>query len=783
MKKVIFAILALCCLAPVLASCNKEEPEQPKATLKTPILTAKAEGETIKLQWNMVTNALSFQIESKLSTEAEFAPLATATNSPYIAQGLDFGKSYDFRIKAIGNNAESEWSKVATATLERYLDKPTASAIAGMSYIDVSWEAVNKAASYKVEHKTALDATFTTDYEGTGDELLSDGKYTFRITDLSGGITYDVRVAASAAGYSDTWSEPATVTTTAAAKNMIRTADELIAWLAACTGDETSDDVTALANDIDMTGKTIASAKAFCGVLEGQGFAIKNLLSDKPLFKKFSGNLSNVVIDGSCKFTAGSQIFGAISAEDSRAVYTNVINKASVTLKATANVTGAVAIGGFAGFAESDTFNNCENAGEVKFDATGFTHEAAFVGGFVGLASEHLVFESCKNSAPVTLTAVAGNPKTAVTVGDFSKNNAGIAVGGFVARQYDSFDAGADDLSKEASESSIYIHSCENTATATVTLNHTDISQVSGDGAAGNVSVGGFVGHGNSYIQKSTNNGNVVAKGISASGGVSKKEYMLRAGGLHGHVYDYVYINSSRMNGDLTYENDCVADNSNMKPGVGGLIANGGYNGVSVGGLAEVFYNTMAGSITVRGNGKNFCVGGISGFNSKQVCNKVLESCTIDCSINNDYILVGGLVGSNAGAYQNYTCSGCSCAATIKVESTNGTDAIRAGGLLGCWVGAQGESFYARDGVPSSFSGSVSSTTQKNCVGILFGEVGGSGKSITFGKTDYPIKVSGKFGRADVALTDIDATILDTYKCGKLVNTTTVFNVQYGTVE
>lgn len=762
MKKIIYALLALCLSVSFFSACQKEQPVPEKA-LKAPVLVAKADGSGVKLTWSSITNATSYQIEQKVSTESEWKVAGTPTHSPFTISDLEFGKTYEFRAKALNKTTESEYSKVVSVTLERTLPQPEIKLLAGISFIDVSWEPVEGATSYKVEHKASVDVEYITDYTGEANE--------FKIAGLSGGISYDVRVAALADGYSPTYSEVGTVATTAEPSNMIHNAAEFVAWLN--TVDENYFDVAGLANDIDMKGVKITSAKGFAGTLEGQGFAIKNLVSDVPLFAKNSGTISNLVLDESCTFNAGSQIFGAFSAADKRAVYTNVTNKATVIYTAKGNVTGAVVLGGFAAYADSDSFTNCEIGGVVKLEASGYTHEAAFVGGYIGVTNEHIVFDGCKNSASVTLNAAAGNPRSALEVGELSKNNAGIAVGGFVGRGYDSFVDGENN-EQTVQETSVSIIGCENTAASVVTLNHTDISKVSGDGSNGNVSVGGFVAHGNTYIYKCVNNGNVVAKGVSPGGAVSKKEYMLRAGGIQGHVYDYSYIGSSKMNGTITYENDCSADNSNMKPGVGGIIANGGYNGVSVGGLAEVFYDTMAGNIIVRGNGKNFCVGGISGFNCKQVSNKVLASCTIDCSISGDYICLGGITGANAGGYQNYTCSGCSCAANIIVETTDTSDKIRVGGLLGQWVGATGESFYARDGVASSFSGSLSSSSLAKYVGILFGEIGGTGKNITFGKADYPIKVSGKFGRADLPQTDITSAILDGYVYGVLVDKATI---------
>lgn len=762
MKKAFYFIIALC-LAATVFSCHKEDPKEPQAKLRTPLLTAKVDGEDIKLQWNTVTNALSFDIEYKQSTLSEFVSLANVTKSPYSVKGLEYGITYDFRIKAIGNNTESEWSKVVSATLERYLDQPSATAIAGMSYIDVSWAPVTQAASYKVEHKVALDAAYVTDYEGPADDLLKEGKYTYRIADLAGGITYDVRVAAVAAGYSDTWSETVTVTTTAEAKNMIHNADEFIAWLAACTGGENPDeDVTAFACDIDMSGKTITSAADFAGTLEGQGYAVKNLKSSVPLFTKLSGNLSNIVLDSSCEFTTTENIFGPIAKEDYRAQYTNVVNKAAVTFTAAGDVTDGLSIGGFTGGSNTSKFTNCVNEGAVTANIAG-SHGAAFIAGFAGVTYEHMEFTGCKNAGPVSLKAVCGNPRSALTVMETTTSNAGIGVAGFVGR---SFTQTAIEDEATAKESAAYFEQCENLQSAVITLNYSNISAISGDGSNGNVDVAGIVAFGNNYIYKCYNYADVNLSGLSSSA-VEKKEFIAHVGGVFGKASSYTCVGSCKMLGNINVVDDCIADNANIKAGVGGILGCGGYNGPSKSGQTDVNYCSFSGNINVSGKGKCIAIGGISGWNGKQWNNSVNKGSKINCTLTGAWSLVGGLVGGVAGGATNYTVKSCSCEADISVTGS----AANVGGLLGRWGGAQGYGdiapFIGRKGdVPCSFHGSVHSDQSKN-IGFIVGYIDGSGKQVEFGSKDFPIQVSGTFQNGKLTSpVEITSENIETYWWG-----------------
>lgn len=766
MKNLFYVIFAITMALSVFSSCEKEK-EKERVKLDAPVVSAKVDANSIIVSWSPVTNATGYQVEYKTSSAAEYNIAGKPTYSPFTIEDLDYGYTYEVRVKSTCGESESPYSEVLSIKLERTMGKPAGVLAAGISYIDVTWQGVENATSYTIEHKTSLDKEYVSDYTGNGEDTGFD----YRITGLDGGVSYDVRISAGAEGYATSYSDVMSVTTTESPSTMISNASQFVSWLSGISA--TSTDVAALANDIDMSGVTITSANGFAGTLEGQGFAIRNLVSAVPLFETFKGTLSNVVLDESCSFNAGSQIFGAFVKEDQGGTYNNVVNNASVTFTAKSNVSGLVCLGGFVGATKAGKFTNCTNAGAVTLEASSYSHELAFVGGFAGISFDHTIFDSCKNAAAVADNAIFANPRATGVVEGVTFAGGGVHVGGFVGR------TGIKDTAypldeTEAKENALYILSCENTATGSVTLNHTDISQVVGDGSAGSFTCGGFVGHGSGYIYKSINNGNVSAAAKSSMGGVNKVEYILRIGGIQGNCLYYSYVGSSKNNGNVTVYNDSQANNANLPASVGGIYGCGGYNAVNVGSHADCYYDTMNGNISVSGAGSNFSVGGILGHNGAQIGNKVGETCKISCNLSGGAIYIGGLVGSIRGGATYTSIKSSSCAADIAVDYEGEQDNIRVGGLVGGQGGAAGSYLTGRDNTACAFHGSVITTTLSKYVGFLVGHADGASATKTFGDKDFPIQVSGTFQKAGMEAPEtISASNLEEYQVGTAVGTTT----------
>ncbi len=752
-------------LLPLLTGCKEDKPVVPEIKLKAPVLKADFDGENVILKWEPVTNAISYMVEYREEQETEFHNAGTPSNSPFNVTGLDFGKVYYFRVKAVNGEVESDWSELVPVEVFRFLNKPVIRVNAGISSIEVAWDAVEGASSYSVEHKPSVGSEWSVDY--TGNET------SYKIDNVESGISYDIRVGAIAEGYSMSYSDIVTTATSQAPSTMISTGEQLVAWLSAISA-ETSN-VAAIVNDIDMQGITIKPASGFAGTLEGQGYSIKNLTSSVPLFAQNSGTIKDIVLDGSCVFTAGSNVFGPLVGESVGGSYKNVVNKAYVMYKATADVDVEIILGGIAGRAQGARFENCSNEGQVSFEAPGCVHKNATLGGIVGLVN-HLegscTFFACVNSGKISLDAKYGDP-----VNEFSSTGTGNAIGVNMG--------GIVGTTSWSEENTSTFEQCINDASAIISLNHSDISPLPAltSGSTGPVGVAGILGFGQGKFNKCRNLGLIqaraVAEGDPAESVMKKKNYLLHVGGIAGMPWDNLEIESCNNSGNIEVEYDGLYDNDDRwRASVGGICGQGAYG--STGTFA--YYCKTNGNITVSGHG-TMAIGGIFGLFGKQIKNTVTENCHI--TVNGRKGDVGGLVGYVAGGAANYTIKGCTCAATIFADSEWG-DAGKdwyycIGGLMGRWGGAIGEgsnaSMTSRDGDPCVFSGSISSIYQGPRVGIIVGMIRGKDKKVVFGESNNPIKVSGTFSRKEVEEITISPENLETYQYGSTEANTTMYVV------
>ena len=277
MKRLFYVFLAVTMALSVLSSCKKEQARE-QVKLDAPVISAKVDANSIIVSWSPVTNATGYQVEYKTSAAAEYNIAGKPTYSPFTIGDLDYGYTYEVRVKSTCGESESAYSEVLSFKLERTMGKPSVVLAAGISYIDVTWEGVENATSYTIEHKTSLDKEYVADYTGDGE----DTGFAYRISGLNGGVSYDVRISASAEGYTTSYSDVMSITTTESPSTMISNASQFVSWLSGIGA--TTTDVVALANDIDMSGMTITSASGFAGTLEGQGFAIRNLMTSATVF-------------------------------------------------------------------------------------------------------------------------------------------------------------------------------------------------------------------------------------------------------------------------------------------------------------------------------------------------------------------------------------------------------------------------------------------------------------------------------------------------------------------
>ena len=759
----------------LLFGCNKPEPEPEKIDLMAPVITAVANANEVVVSWKPITNATAYKVEFKKADAADFVVAGSALYSPYNVTGLEYGNIYEFRVKATCGESESPYSNVESVGVFNYLPKTTVSLNAGITFIDVKWDAVEGASSYQVEHKITASSEYTVDFTVASADIDKP----HRITGLQSGVSYDVRVGAIAEGYSMSYSDPATIATTVAPSTMIETGNQLVSWLGRINNEYT--DVAALANDIDMKGLTISSASGFTGTLEGQGFAIKNLVSSVPLFAESGGVIKNLTLDESCVFTPSADClqFGALVGLDLGGAYTNVNTAASITITATGNIENNIALGGLVGASNCESgsrFDRCSNSGAITIDATGYTHWAVAMAGIVGWTRKS-TFDYCTNSGPVSLYAKYGDGWThqwSFISGETTDTDGNISVAGICGR--------ALDHEQTTDIMSSYNH-CENLAAGAITLKHDGMDVIPNVDKTCCLNVAGICGQSNGSMESCVNYAPITAIVICPANNDywGRRNALVKVGGIAGLSWEGISINSCSNRGaiNVNYDGSWEKTQRNMST-VGGIIGKQGYNLSN----AQVTFSTNRGPITVTGNG-HLAVGGITGSSGSMRGNRVYDTAPINVSCKTGY--VGGLLGFADGSSQYQYIRTSYCEADITAENTWNTDRYKVcvGGLIGYFnTGATGSNPslvpYSSDSQRCHYAGNIISASSLK-VGMVIGWIGGNNEKV-FGTAETPIQVTGTIHRwgydADNAMSEpiaITASNVEDYVVGSKTGTVTIY--------
>ena len=146
------------------------------------------------VSWTAVTNALSYDVDYKLTTTSTWTNAATATTAVSVnIAGLSQGTVYDWRVRAScsggsGNYVAAQFTTTAPCGTPTSL---LSSAITSNS-ATVSWTAVSGASSYAVDYKLNSSGTWTSATASTTATSVN-------LTGLTASSLYDWRVSATCA--------------------------------------------------------------------------------------------------------------------------------------------------------------------------------------------------------------------------------------------------------------------------------------------------------------------------------------------------------------------------------------------------------------------------------------------------------------------------------------------------------------------------------------------------------------------------------------------------------
>ena len=131
---------------------------------------------SIKVSWRKVGNTIKYEIYRSTKYDTGYVKIGETTSTSYTSNNLAQGKTYYYKIKAIGSSvaASSEYSSIVKATL--LLDKPTITVYSPESgAIKVSWSIVSGATKYEVYRSTKYDTGYVKVGETTGTSYTSKG--------------------------------------------------------------------------------------------------------------------------------------------------------------------------------------------------------------------------------------------------------------------------------------------------------------------------------------------------------------------------------------------------------------------------------------------------------------------------------------------------------------------------------------------------------------------------------------------------------------------------------
>ena len=492
----------------------------------------------------------------------------------------------------------------------------------------------------------------------------------------------------------------------------IGTYEQLEAFLASATA-ETKGEFRLVA-DIDCSDKTLSQAAGFGGVFDGQGYKIKNLISDKALFATNDGTIKALFIDETCKFsktvTAATDVRLAPVVVRNNGTLKQIVNAADVTVTGFGSNTMFNMAAGIA--AESyGPISQCLNLGAITYDSNGnkcYSAQAAGIVAFLGAA-----ISGCENYGNITLTAPYEANLTNYTTCtpalplEFYANPAASA-------------AGIVTYAVSSADKKVTVTDCANSGK--VSFSMTQIEK--GTKKLNRIGIAGIVGNTGGDVTGCTNDGDVVVVfTTSTRDGYNAYNSMIHAAGIagndyyvtdlgHGSYADNTIISNCTNTGDVTVDFDSYLSNS----AIGGIC---GWPGVENAQKYNKIENCVnKGDVTVSGSGKSRTGGVCGGATTLYGC---INYGTVTNSMsgpNNTDGTVGGVLGYWTYGYEMENCE------SYGNVVNNGEGNVYVGGLVGS-AGAQPGTF----GVSCVVSCSVYSKVDRKFTGIVCGRLNDVGQT------------------------------------------------------
>lgn len=140
------------------------------------------------ISWTDNNGDSEYEVFFKKSSESSWNSLGKTTNLTYTKTGLEYGKSYDFAVKAIktydGSSVTSDYSAKKSITIK--IAKPIINSVSLSSYktVKVNFNKVTGASGYRIYYRVVGTSKWTaagTSTTFTTPKLLAGKKYEFKV--------------------------------------------------------------------------------------------------------------------------------------------------------------------------------------------------------------------------------------------------------------------------------------------------------------------------------------------------------------------------------------------------------------------------------------------------------------------------------------------------------------------------------------------------------------------------------------------------------------------------
>ena len=156
-------------------------------------VTATASGTHVEISWNPVSNATSYKVYRSSSASGTYSQIGSATSNTYLYDNNPLSGYNYYKVKAVNSAGESAYSSYAYYNNVTAPSAPTGvTATASGTHVEISWNPVSNATSYKVYRSSSASGTYSQIGSATSNTYLYDNN------PLSGYNYYKVKAVNSA---------------------------------------------------------------------------------------------------------------------------------------------------------------------------------------------------------------------------------------------------------------------------------------------------------------------------------------------------------------------------------------------------------------------------------------------------------------------------------------------------------------------------------------------------------------------------------------------------------